>query len=101
MSSQLNRNHTFNAHISLFLVNSLYAAGHIIAKGVMPNHLSPTTFIFFRILGATILFWTIKSFLPKEKIEKKDYKRFFVCALFGITINQLFFFPWIKPLFFN
>ena len=92
MSSQLNRNHSFNAHISLFLVNSLYAAGHIIAKGVMPNHLSPTTFIFFRILGATILFWTIKSFLPKEKIEKKDYKRFFVCALFGITINQLFFF---------
>ncbi len=92
MSSQPNRNHTFNAHISLFLVNSLYAAGHIIAKGVMPNYLTPTTFIFFRIVGATILFWTIKSFLPKEKIEKKDYKRFFICALFGITINQLFFF---------
>ena len=74
MSSQLNRNHSFNAHISLFLVNSLYAAGHIIAKGVMPNHLSPTTFIFFRILCATILFCTIKSFLPKEKIEKKIAK---------------------------
>lgn len=92
MSTILTKSHSFNAHISLFLVNSLYAAGHIIAKGVMPNYLSPTTFIFFRILGATLLFWTIKLFLPKEKIEKKDYKRFLVCALFGITVNQLFFF---------
>ena len=83
---------TWKAHIALFIVNALYGAGHILAKGVMPAFLSPTTFIFFRILGATLLFWMIKVFLPKERIQRKDIGLFMLCALFGVTINQLFFF---------
>jgi drug/metabolite transporter (DMT)-like permease len=82
----------WRAHLALFLVNSLYGAGHILAKGVMPAFLSPTTFIFLRVLGATILFWIIKSFLPKEKIKKEDICLFLLCSLFGVTVNQLFFF---------
>jgi drug/metabolite transporter (DMT)-like permease len=85
--------HNFwKAHLALFTVNALYGAGHIIAKGVMPKYLSPTTFIAFRIAGAMIMFWIIKIFLPKERIDKKDIPRFILCSLFGITINQLFFF---------
>ena len=84
---------TWRAHLALLFVNTLYAAGHIIAKGVMPAFLSPTTFIFFRITGATILFWIIKLlFLPKEPLQKKDIGLFLLCSLFGVTINQLFFF---------
>ena len=84
---------SWRAHLALFLVNTLYGAGHIIAKGVMPAFLTPTTFIFFRILGATVLFWIIKIlFLPKERIAKKDIGLFMLCSLFGVTINQLFFF---------
>ena len=83
---------TWKAHIALFIVNALYGAGHILAKGVMPAFLSPTTFIFFRISGATLLFWIIKAFLPKERIQRKDIGLFMLCALFGVTINQLFFF---------
>ena len=83
---------TWKAHLALFIVNALYGAGHILAKGVMPAFLTPTTFIFFRILGATILFWIIKAFLPKERIQRKDIGLFMLCALFGVTINQLFFF---------
>jgi drug/metabolite transporter (DMT)-like permease len=82
----------WKAHLALFVVNALYGAGHIIAKGVMPKYLSPTTFIAFRIAGAMIIFWIIKLFLPKERIDKKDIPRFILCSLFGITINQLFFF---------
>jgi drug/metabolite transporter (DMT)-like permease len=82
----------WRAHLALLLVNMLYGAGHILAKGVMPAFLTPTTFIFFRILGATLLFWLIKAFLPKERIQRKDIGLFMLCALFGVTINQLFFF---------
>lgn len=82
----------WKAHLALFVVNALYGAGHIIAKGVMPKYLSPTTFIAFRIAGAMIMFWIIKLFLPKERIDKKDIPRFILCSMFGITINQLFFF---------
>ena len=83
---------TWKAHLALFIVNALYGAGHILAKGVMPAFLTPTTFIFFRILGATLLFWIIKAFLPKERIQRKDIGLFMLCALFGVTVNQLFFF---------
>lgn len=82
----------WKAHLALFIVNALYGAGHIIAKGVMPKYLTPSTFIAFRIAGAMTLFWIIKLFLPKERIDKKDIPRFILCSLFGITINQLFFF---------
>ena len=36
----------YKAHLALFFVNVLYGAGHIIAKGVMPDFLTPSVFIF-------------------------------------------------------
>ena len=61
------------AHLALFFVNTLYGASHVLAKGVMPNFLTPSVFILFRVLGATFLFWLVKLLLPTQKIEKKDY----------------------------
>lgn len=82
----------FRAHLSLFLVNTLYGASHILAKGVMPKYLTPNVFILFRALGATLLFWLVKFFFVSEKIEKGDYIRLIACGLFGVSVNQLFFF---------
>lgn len=83
---------TLRAHIALFLVNTLYGASHILAKGVMPKFLTPNVFILLRASGATLLFWIVKRFFVNEKIEKKDYPRLIACGLFGVSINQLFFF---------
>ena len=58
----------------------------------MPNFLSPNVFIMFRALGATLLFWIVKMFLPKEKVERKDLLLLAVCGVFGVAMNQLFFF---------
>lgn len=55
------------AHVALFLVNALYGASHVIAKGVMPSYLSPNVFILFRAVGATLLFWIVKSMFKREK----------------------------------
>ena len=82
----------FRAHLALFLVNALYGASHVIAKGVMPIYLTPNVFILFRAAGATCLFWIIKVFLVKEKVAKKDLLLLATCGLFGVTINQLCFF---------
>lgn len=78
--------------MALFIVNAFYGANHIIAKGVMPNYLTPNVFILLRIVGATVLFWIIKLFMVKEKVERKDLGRLAVCAIFGVAANQLFFF---------
>lgn len=80
------------AHIALFLVNALYGASHVIAKGVMPNFLSPNVFILLRVLGATLLFWIIHLFFIREKVDRKDLMLLAVCGVFGVAINQLFFF---------
>ena len=81
----------YKAHFALLGANIIYGANYIIAKGIMPNKIGPSAFIFLRILGAGILFWILKSFI-KEKVEKKDFLRFLFCGLFGIAINQLLFF---------
>jgi drug/metabolite transporter (DMT)-like permease len=80
------------AHLALFMVNTLYGASHVLAKGVMPTYLTPSVFILFRVLGATLLFWIVKSIAIHQKIERKDLLLLGACGLFGVAINQLFFF---------
>jgi drug/metabolite transporter (DMT)-like permease len=80
------------AHLSLLFVNILYGASHVLAKGVMPNYLSPNVFILMRVLGATLLFWLLMLINRREKIQVKDFGRLILCGLFGVAINQLCFF---------
>ena len=83
---------SLQAHIALLLVNVLYGASHVLAKGVMPGYLTPTVFILFRVIGATALFWIVLSLTKRSKIERKDFPLIALCGLFGVAINQLFFF---------
>jgi drug/metabolite transporter (DMT)-like permease len=80
------------AHLALLIVNLLYGASHVLAKGVMPEFLTPNVFILFRVLGATVLFWVVFSLTGLERIDKVDYPRLIASGLFGVAINQLFFF---------
>lgn len=71
---------------------TIYGLNHTIAKGVMPIYVKPFGFIMIRVLGATALFWAISFLGPREKIEKKDWGRIILCAVFGMAINMLAFF---------
>ncbi len=81
----------FKAHLALLGANVIYGANYIIAKGLMPDKIGPSAFILVRVIGASILFWIVKSFI-KEKIDKKDFPRLIFCGLVGVASNQLFFF---------
>lgn len=85
------KNNILKAHAALLGANVIYGANYLIAKGVMPNKIGPSAFIFLRIVGAGILFWLIKSFI-KEQIDKKDFIRLIFCGLLGVAANQLLFF---------
>ena len=75
----------------MFTVNCLYGANHVVAKGLMPNVIGPSGFILLRVSGAVVLFWLL--FLLKwERVERKDMLRLAACGLFGVAVNQLFFF---------
>eukprot|EP01089_Gocevia_fonbrunei_P016371 TRINITY_DN5045_c0_g1_i1.p1 TRINITY_DN5045_c0_g1~~TRINITY_DN5045_c0_g1_i1.p1 ORF type:complete len:270 (+),score=24.84 TRINITY_DN5045_c0_g1_i1:414-1223(+) len=58
----------------------------------MPTYVKPFGFIFLRLFGASLLFWGISFFGPKEKLERRDWGRLLVCAFFGMGINMLSFF---------
>ncbi|MFM8596638.1 MAG: DMT family transporter [Flavobacteriales bacterium] len=88
----MQRSQILNAHLALLLVNVLYGANHVLAKGVMPRYLDPNTFILLRVSGATILFWILLYFQKRKPIERSDFWRFGAAGLFGVAVNQLFFF---------
>lgn len=80
------------AHLVLFFVGMCYAVNYIVAKGIMPDYIGPSGFIFYRVFGATVLFWITHRFISKEKIQREDYPRLIQCAIFGVALNQLMFF---------
>ena len=70
----------------------IYGVSFTVAKEVMPQYVKPFGFIFLRVSGATLLFWTVGLFLRKERIDTSDYPRLLLGAIFGIALNQLSFF---------
>lgn len=80
------------AHFALLVVNVLYGANHVLAKGVMPQFLDPNTFILLRVGGAVLLFWILLLSQKRKPIDRADYWRFAAAGLFGVAVNQLFFF---------
>lgn len=84
------------AFLAAIGATTIYGINHTIAKGVMPMYVTPFAFIFFRVVGAAILFWGISFLGPKEKIEKKDWGRMLVAALLGMVINMLSFFKGLE-----
>ncbi len=80
------------AHLALITGNIIYGLNYVIAKGIMPEYISPKGVIFWRVLGALIFFTIYNLFWGKEKVDKKDLLRLAACGLFGVAINQILFF---------
>ena len=52
------------------------------------GELTPGTHMLSRFLVATVLFWSVSMFLPRTKVDKKDWGRLFLASLFGVLLNQ-------------
>lgn len=86
-------NRIIRAHLFLWLLTIILGFNYTIAKMVMPGYLSASTIIWIR-MSSTMLFFLLFILLARRSfyIEKQDYSRLFLCALFGVTINQLCFY---------
>ncbi len=85
------------AHLALSAVALIYGANYSIAKlamagGVIP----PLGFIFFRVLFGVIVFWFLQAVFIKEKVAREDFPRLLLLGVFGIAINQMFFFKGLE-----
>ncbi len=80
------------AHLAVLGANIIFGLNYVIAKGIMPHWMEPRAIIFFRVTGAATVFWLIEMFTVREKVARKDLKRMFVLAIFGVAVNQILFF---------
>lgn len=78
-------------HLLVFTANLMYSINFSIAKDVMPAYIQPFGFIFIRVACATLFFW-IAGLWVNDKVEKADGLLLLKGGIFGIAINQLFFF---------
>ena len=69
------------------IATTIYGINHTVAKMVMPIYIGSLGLVFLRVLGATIIFWTISLFFKTKPIEKKDRITILKCGLFGTSIN--------------
>lgn len=83
---------TSKAHIAVLLTNVFFAANYTFVKMVSPALIKPFGLNVYRVGVSLILFWALRIFTKKAaRIERGDYMRFFLCGLFGVAINQMFF----------
>jgi drug/metabolite transporter (DMT)-like permease len=81
------------AHIALLGTNIFFAINFTAVKAIIAGgFIKPFGLNLIRVSITSILLW-LMFFFAKEKqpIQKKDFVRFFLCALTGIAINQLLF----------
>ncbi len=84
-------------HAVLAFVSLLFGANYTIAKVVMPTYMLPLGMIALRVPAATLLFWLFHSWVARHVTpSQSDLVRFFASAVFGVAINQIFFFKGIS-----
>jgi drug/metabolite transporter (DMT)-like permease len=85
-------NRDIKAHFALLGANTIYGLNYVIAKGIMPDYMMPRAIILLRVLVTVSVFGILHFILPSEKVEKRDLFKMFICAFFGVAINQILFF---------
>lgn len=89
-------------HIACFIAYAIFGFNIIVCKDLTSGHLiSPLTIFCCRAMGAGGLFWLISLFLPKEKVDSKDYIKIFAASMLGFATCQISFLvgiPHITPM---
>ena len=93
---------SITGHLAAFTAYAIFGFNIIVCKDLTSGQLIPPLGIFtLRSLVAASLFWSVSLFLPKEKIEKKDYIKIFVASMLGFLTCQITFLvgiPQISPM---
>jgi len=82
---------SIKGHSALFIAYIIFGLSAPIGKSALMHGIDPLSLVFFRVAGATVLFWTASLFTPQERVHKKDLLLLLGASIFGAVINQLSF----------
>ena len=76
-------------HISALFAYTIFGFNIIICRDLSTLALiSPMGLLCFRVAGAAALFWLTSLFLPKEKVDLKDFPKIFLASMLGLFLTQ-------------
>jgi len=80
------------ALIALSLTSVLFGVNYSVAKGLMPDFVTPPQLMIFRLAGTLLVIWPWYLLKGGMKVDKSDRPRMILSGLTGITLNQVLFF---------
>ena len=86
----MNKN-KYSGHAAIILANVIFGLGVPVTKFLLEEWVTPMTYMASRCIGATLIFWVISLFLPKEKVEKRDLLVIMAGGLLGFVIYAYYF----------
>lgn len=82
----------YSPHIALFAVQVFFGSAAVLGKFALLAF-PPYALVGFRIGGAALAFYFLQRFRGSLALDnRRDYLKFALFALIGVTLNQLFFF---------
>lgn len=79
-------------HIAIFIAYVIFGFNIISCKNLVSAHIISSMGLFcIRAIGATVCFWLVSLFLPKEPIDKKDFPKIFLASMLGLFLTQISF----------
>lgn len=83
---------SFIGHVACFIAYAIFGVNIVTCKDMTAGDvLSPLAIFCFRAIGAGGLFWIISLFMPRERVENKDYIRIFIASMLGFFGTQMTF----------
>jgi drug/metabolite transporter (DMT)-like permease len=80
------------AHAALGAVAIFYGLNYFIVKPVFQAGMDPFAVLAIRCIISSACFWVYHRIAVRERIrDKRDFARLLLAAIFGISINQVFF----------
>lgn len=80
----MNNTKLLSGHLAMFFSTLFFGLNIPVLKFLMPEWLSGVDATFFRVVGATILFWIVSLFIKNDKIEKGDRLLILFSGMFGL-----------------
>lgn len=79
-------------HLACFGAYTIFGFNIIVCRDLSNMaFISPLGLFCFRAVGATLLFWIVSFFMPKEKVDVKDFTKIFFASMLGLFFTQLTF----------
>ncbi len=79
-------------HLSIAAAYTIFGLNLVFCKDIANSGtVSPYVLFTLRAIGATALFWAISLFVPRERVERKDFGKIAAASLFGLFLPQMTF----------